>query len=44
MKELQDLFPDFAFSNDEENIPHTEHDVVNVKNMYEICFWVPIWR
>ena len=28
--ELWDLFPDFVFSNDEENIPHAEHDVVNV--------------
>ena len=30
IKELWDLFPDFVFSNDEENIPHAEHDVANV--------------
>ena len=29
MKELQDLFPDFVFSNDEESIPHDKH-VINV--------------
>ena len=32
MKELPDLFPDFVFSNEEENIPHAKLDVVNVSN------------
>ena len=32
MKELRDLFPDFVFSNDEENVPHAKHDFVNVSS------------
>ena len=32
MKELRDLFPEFGFSNNEENTPHAEHDVVNVSS------------
>ena len=32
MKELRDSFPEFGFSNNEENIPHAEHDVVNVSS------------
>ena len=32
VKELRDLFPEFGFSNNEENIPHAEHDVVNVSS------------
>ena len=32
MRQLWDLFPDLAFLNDEEGIPHYKHDVVNVSN------------
>ena len=32
MKELRDLLQDFFFSNDEENIPHAKHDIVNVSS------------
>ena len=32
MKELWDLFPDSVFSNDEESMPHVEHDVVNASS------------
>ena len=34
MKKCRNLFPDFVFSNDEENIPHAEHDAVNVSSDY----------
>ena len=34
MKELQYLFPDSVFSNDEESILDAKHDVVNVSNNF----------
>ena len=40
MKQLQDLFPDFVFSSDEESILNVKHDVVNVSSDSDTVQWV----